>query len=316
MNLHLKIRCLTVIALLFCLSLSALSCSKTQTSNSKQVINRMTAFNNGIFDASGLVDVPGTDGVLFVDNKRRGQVLWMSFERNSRQVNEIKAIDLGVGIEDPEGMTADGTHFYVVSSQSKPKAIAAEGLVRFKFDPHSKSISGVESINGLKTFLVENVAELHGKGHIKGKDGGINIEGFAWDSKNERLLLGLRSPIVDGHALVIPLRLRDPKGAFSVENLEVQDRKAIRLPLGGSGVRGIEYDGRTKAFQIISGASGDQEKTDFIIWEWNGNTQQPALRETHRFDKDLKPEGVARATVGEHHFTLVVFDASGYTIVN
>ncbi|HEU4596285.1 MAG TPA: DUF3616 domain-containing protein [Pyrinomonadaceae bacterium] len=276
----------------------------------------MTAFDGGKFDASGVAGVPGTDGVLFVDNGRAGEVLWMSLDQNGRQVGAIKAVGLGVGIEDLEGVTTDGTYFYVVSSQSKPKAIAREGLVRFKFDARSQSVEAVEAIGGLKRFLVENVAELRGEGDRKGKDGGLNIEGLAWDTRRSRLLLGLRSPIVDGHALLVPLRLRDPRGPFSIDNLEVEGSKAIRLSLGGIGIRGIEYDGRANVFRIISGAAEDQDQTDFGLWEWNGDERQPVLRETNRFDPKSKPEGVARVTAGSRDFTLIVFDASGYTVVN
>jgi hypothetical protein len=276
----------------------------------------MTAFDGGKFEPSGVAGVAGTDGVLFVDNGREGQVFWMGLDQNGRQAGAVKPVGLGVGIVDLEGITTDGTHFYVVSSQSRPKAIAGEGLVRFKYDARSQSVEGVESISGLKSFLVENVAELRGEGDRKGKDGGLNIEGLAWDARRGRLLLGLRSPIVDGHALLVPLRLRDPRGAFSVDNLEVEGSKAIRLSLGGGGIRSIEYDGRANVFRIISGAEEDQDQTDFGLWEWTGDEKQPALRETHRFDGSLKPEGVARATAGGRDFMLIVFDAGGYTAMN
>ena len=310
---HLKIR--RLLFLLSALGLTSLSsCGGTPAAPGGQVLKDMTAFDGGKFDASGVADVPGTDGVLFVDNGRAGQVFWMTLDPNGRQVGEVKPVGLGVGIEDLEGITTDGTYFYAVSSQSKPKAIAGEGLVRFRFDARSQSVEAVESISGLKRFLVENVAELRGEGERRGKDGGLNIEGLAWDARRGRLLLGLRSPIVDGHALLVPLRLRDPRGALSVDNLEVESSKAIRLSLGGIGVRGIEYDGRANVFRIISGAAEDQDQTDFGLWEWNGDEQRPALRETNRFDPKLKPEGVARVTAGGRDFTLVVFDASGYMV--
>jgi hypothetical protein len=98
--------------------------------------------------------------------------------------------------------------------------------------------------------------------------------------------------------------------------LEVEGSKAIRLPLGGIGIRSIEYDGRANVFRIISGATEDQQLTDFGLWEWNGDEKQRVLRETNRFDKTLKPEGVARATVGKRDFLIVVFDAGGYTILD
>lgn len=307
---------LGVLVSVLCLGLLVyMSLSRMTALQGGDSLKGMTAFVGGKFDASGVADVAGADGVLFVDNGREGEVFWMRLDQNGKQVGEIKAMPLGVNIEDMEGITTDGTYFYVVSSQSRPKAIATGGLVRFKFNARSQSIEAVEAISGLKSFLVENVAELREEGDRKGKDGGLNIEGLAWDAQHKRLLLGLRSPVVDGHSLLVPLKLRDPRGAFSVENLEVEGSKAIRLSLGGIGIRGIEYDRRAKVFRIISGAAEDQNQTDFGLWEWNGDEQRPVLRETNKFDDSLKPEGVARATVGGRDFMIIVFDASGYTVM-
>jgi hypothetical protein len=160
------------------------------------------------------------------------------------------------------------------------------------------------------------VAELRGMGDRKYKDGGINVEGIAWDSRGGRLLLGLRSPVVDGHALVVPLRLRDPNGAFSTGNLKVEGAQAIRLPLGGGGIRSIEYDDRRKAFSVLGGAAADGEKADFKLWEWNGDAARPVLRQAGAFDSRLKPEGVTRVTSDGRDYTLVVFDTSGYTALD
>jgi len=316
MCLHRETRRLVLVLSIFC-SMSLFSCGRTALlTPGRQVIKSMTAFDGGKFEASGVAAVSGTDGVLFVDDGRGGQVFWMDLDQNGRQVGAIKPIDLGVDIEDIEDISTDGTYFYVVSSQSRPKAIAKEGLVRFKFDARSQSVEGVESIGGLKSFLVDNVAELREEGDRKGKHGGINIEGLACDMQRGRLLLALRSPIIDDHALVIPLRLRDARGAFSLDNLEVEGSNAIRLALGGIGIRGMEYDARANVFLIISGAAEDQDQTDFGLWEWNGDEKQPVLRETNRFDRSLKPEGVTRVTNGKRDFIFIVFDAGGYTVLN
>jgi hypothetical protein len=157
------------------------------------------------------------------------------------------------------------------------------------------------------------VAELRGMEKRKYKDGGINVEGVAWDARGRRLLLGLRSPVLEGNALVVPLRLRDPRGAFSADNLEVEGAKAVRLPLGGAGVRSIEYDERAKAFRVISGAGPNSEKMDFKLWDWDGDAARPTLREVQTFDRKLKPEGITRFSAGGRDFTFIVFDTSGYT---
>jgi len=272
----------------------------------------MTAFDGGTFEASGVVHVPGTDGVLFVDDGRTDEVFWMRLGEGRRQAGAIKPVRLGASVIDLEGITTDGTHFYVVGSQSKSKGGDLAGLVRFRFDARAERTEGVETVSGLKRFLAENVAELRGMGDTKYKDGGINVEGLAWDARGARLLLGLRSPVVDGHALVVPLRLRDPRGAFTSGNLEVEGAKAIRLPLGGAGVRSIEYDERAKSFRVITGAGPNAEKLDFKLWEWDGDAARPALREAGTYDRRLKPEGVTRVSSAGRDFTFIVFDTSGY----
>lgn len=271
-----------------------------------------TPFAGGTFEASGVVHVPATDGVLFVDDGRNEEVFWMRLGEGRGQAGEIKAVKLGVSVVDLEGITTDGTYFYVVGSQSKSTGSDLAGLVRFRFDAREQRVEAAEAVSGLKRLLAANVPELHGMENRKYKDGGINVEGVAWDPRGGRLLLGLRSPVVDGHALVVPMRLRDPRGAFSADNLEVAESKAIRLSLGGAGIRSIEYDERAQVFRVITGAGPNSEKMDFKLWEWNGDEARPALRELGSYDRRLKPEGITRASSGGRDFTFIVFDTSGY----
>src|SRR5687768_15473362 len=158
----------------------------------RDVKQPLTPFAGGTFEASGVAHVPGTDGVLFVDDGRTEEVFWMRLGEGRKQAGEIKPVRLGASVIDLEGITTDGTHFYVVGSQSKAKGGDLAGLVRFRFDAQGERIEGVEAISRLKRFLAENVAELRGMEDRKYKDGGINVEGVAWDQKNGRLLLGLR----------------------------------------------------------------------------------------------------------------------------
>jgi hypothetical protein len=273
----------------------------------------MRPFTGGPFEASGVAHVPGTDGVLFVDDGREDEVFWMRLGEGGTQAGAIRAVKLGANVIDLEGMTHDGTHFYVVGSQSKSKGGDLAGLVRFRFDAAGLRAEGVEAVSGLKPFLAGQVAELRGMEGRKYKDGGINVEGVAWDARGRRLLLGLRSPVVDGQALLVPLKLRDPQGALTVENLEVEGGRAIRLPLGGAGVRSIEFDERRAAFRVIAGAGPNAEQLDFKLWEWDGDAARPTLREAGAFDRRLKPEGITRVAAHGRDFTFIVFDTSGYT---
>ena len=272
----------------------------------------ITAFSGGTFEASGVAHVPGTNTVLFVDDDRPNQVLLMQLGEDRKQAGAIKTIDIATSIIDLEGITTDGEYFYVVGSQSKSKGTDQAGLARFTFDSANQRAVGTQAASGLKKFLADNVDELRGMQNTKYNDGGINVEGIAWDPQNKRLLLGLRSPVVEGNALVVPLKLRDPKAALSIDNLEVEGRKAIKLPLGGAGIRSIEYDESRKAFFLITGAGPNPEKMDFKTWEWSGNGTTPTLRELETFDRRLKPEGITRVSTGGRDFIFIVFDTSGY----
>jgi hypothetical protein len=266
-------------------------------------------FQGGVFEASDVISVPGTDGVLFVDDNRPDEVLWMRLDQEGNQVGEIKPIKIGVSVDDPEGITFDGSWFYVVGSQSDTKVEETNSLVRFTFDPETQSVKDVESAGGLYQFLTDMAPELKECAGKKGKKGTINIEGLAWDPVQRRLLLGLRDPEISEQALVVPLRLRDPNARLSLENLTLAQPSAIRLALGGATIRSIEYDGSLNVFQIISGAPEGKKKTDFTLWEWDGQTSP---REKATINPKLKPEGVTRASIGGHDFIFIVCDAGEY----
>ena len=174
----------------------------------------------GPFEASGVVHVPGTSQLLFVDDGRPREIFLMELAPDGSQRGMALSVPLAADVTDLEGITSDGHHFYVVGSQSKKTGFDGDGLIRFTFDPKTRRADGVERIQGLKAWLAANVAELRGTERRVGDDV-LNIEGLAWDPRGHRLLLGLRAPIVDGAALIVPIKLIDSTGSFSRENLRV-----------------------------------------------------------------------------------------------
>ncbi|MBO0724167.1 MAG: DUF3616 domain-containing protein, partial [Blastocatellia bacterium] len=270
--------------------------------------------DNGLFggklEASGVAYAPGLNGVIFVSDNRGGEAQWMQLDENGQQVGAIKKIPLGVNIIDPEAITYGNSSFYVVASQADPNAGAANSIVRFNINPETQTLRGQpEVISDLRPFLLKNVAEIASLGAPPGGNGGLNIEGLAWDPTNERLLLGLRSPQVGGKAVIIPLKLQDPHGPFRIENLKVEN--VIVIPLDEQGVRDITYDQNLKDFLIISGEPETAEKTGFGLWEWSG---QPDAEPTRLMDLEekMKPEGITSVTINGHSFAFVVGDAGSY----
>lgn len=93
-------------------------------------------------------------------------------------------------------------------------------------------------------------------------EGGFNIEGLA-AAPDGSLLIGLRNPVPQGKALVIPLlnpaELADGKGPARFGTV-------LRLDLGGRGVRTIErVDG---AYLIAAGPPADEGS--FAVYRWSG----------------------------------------------
>jgi hypothetical protein len=275
-----------------------------------------TPFQGATFEASGVIQVPGSNGVLIVDDNRAEEVLWMEIDESGRQAGSIKPIPLGVTVEDPEGITSDGSYFYILGSQSNPKAGERNALVRFTFDAASQTIQKAEALTNLRDFLISNVPELRNADQ-KGSEGGLNIEGITWDFKRGRWLLGLRSPIGnDGNALIVAIKLKNPAGAFSVDNLQLAEPNAVPLKLAGLGIRDLQYDPESNSFMIISGAPEHHEKTEFTLWEWNGSVEQPgsesALRKEQDLDPKIKPEGITHVEIRGRKFLFIVCDASVY----
>lgn len=93
-------------------------------------------------------------------------------------------------------------------------------------------------------------------------DGGFNIEGLA-AAPDGSLLIGLRNPIPQGRALVIPLL--NPADLVAGKG-PARFGSAIRLDLGGRGVRSIDRIGA--GYLIVAGPPADEGS--FALFHWSG----------------------------------------------
>lgn len=259
---------------------------------------RATPFAGATFEASGVAAVEHGTAVLMVADSRPGEVIWMEVAADGTQKGQVQSVSLGTEVKDPEGITTDGTWFYVVGSQSR--GAEGPGLLRFRFEPDSRRASDVQTVDELASFLKERLPELR-------EPLELDIEGLAWHPARNQLLLGLRSPLLDGSAIVVPLTLKTQHSPLARANLATGG--VLRLDLGGQGIRGLEYDHRTRSLQVIAGPSGDQDG-EFRLLQWNGEAGS-SLRAIASFDGELKPEGVTRAGA----LTLIVCDTSRFVVL-
>jgi uncharacterized protein DUF3616 len=263
-----------------------------------------TLIAGGRFEASGVVGVPHTSGVLFVDDGNGKQIFWMKMDLERGQQSAAEAVSLGVEIVDPEDIATDGVMFYVVGSQSRRTDRGAD-LIRFAYEPSTGRLTKVATLHGLGQLLQRELLELDASSTTHSR---LNIEGLAWEPHARALLLGLRSPVVKGYALVIPLHLRESKDP---SRLEADAAAPIRLPLNGQGVRGFGYEAETGRFLILAGS---EQPAPFRLLEWNG-PDSTEVREVTRFAAGLKPEGITSIGAGPASNRLIVFDDGRYEIL-
>jgi hypothetical protein len=271
-----------------------------------------TPFRGTSYESSGVIYVPGSNGVLFVDDSRAGEVFWTQLDEAGKQVGEVESIFTDSIVDDPESITFDGSFFYVLGSQSEPKAGKNNALIRFRFDANTRKITGLERLEGLRDFLLNNITELKGAGDKPGSDGGLDVEGIAWHPDNKVFMLAMRSPLAGDQALLFPIRLKDSTAPLSVGNIETVERQAIKLRLGDLGVQDIQYDSRLKSYLIIAGAPKDREKGNFSLWRWDGKPGEAGLRKISGLDPRLKPEGITRVEIRGSDYLFFVFDSSSY----
>ncbi|MDP1899671.1 MAG: DUF3616 domain-containing protein [Rubrivivax sp.] len=136
--------------------------------------------------------------------------------------------------------------------------------------------------------------------------GGLNIEALEISPDQKRLLIGFRSPLRDGRALIASVE----NSAAIFESDEAPRIAALldELDLGGHGIRGLSYVPAMGAYLVIGGPAS-REPANSDLWRWSGEQGAPARRVTvpglRTFEK---AEGVSPAVVGGMERIVIVID--------
>ncbi|MBD3385904.1 DUF3616 domain-containing protein [candidate division KSB1 bacterium] len=133
-------------------------------------------------------------------------------------------------------------------------------------------------------------------------DGGLNIEGLC-ATPDSILLIGFRSPVPAGKALLLPL-----ENPFQVLHGESpRFGKAIRLDLGGLGIRSIDYMVARKTYLIVAGPRNGTGA--FKLYQWSGKPEQAAAWITN-IDDACKPEAMILCAGEKDNIQLLSDDGS------
>jgi hypothetical protein len=142
-----------------------------------------------------------------------------------------------------------------------------------------------------------------------GGEAGLNIEGLTVSGDGRRLLFGLRSPLVDGKALLIPLT--NPVAALGLGGSAPQPaalEEPVLLNLGGLGFRSIEWDAGRSEYLIAAGSAGDAKVFRFFTWTGDPavpprEVKTPSALAAAKLDPEgitPVPGGKCAAVVGDH----------------
>lgn len=286
--------------------------------------------NGDVHNASGVVSL-GDGRFLFADNNVSDALFEFTLNADGIKTGPIVRHALNglsaAQVDDIEALTLaskDGRQFILMTTslykhESKKNGEFGDrpsGLVRASLNADG-SISA-DIIPNFRDWFLKNVSEVGSAAILEPDEGGLNVEGLAWDAANSRLLFGLRTPTASGQPLVVPVKVADLAGPWTPENLAAQP--AIRLHLENAGdeqgIRAIEYDSSREAYLVVVGNATSNSNAPFLLYTWKGGDDGATSRFRHVwFDKGVKPEGTVHASVGGKGAIVFADDAGGYEVL-
>jgi hypothetical protein len=175
-------------------------------------------------------------------------------------------------LDDLEGITADAAGFvYAITSHSRnadgEEKKSREKLIRFRIEG-DRAVAPVV-VKGLKAALTAAHPVLAAAAEITDvkAEGGLNVEGLEMAPDGRRLLLGFRSPLHEGRALVAAIE--NPREIFEAGAAPRISPRLDTLDLGGHGIRGMSWVPALAGYLVISGPIA-KERTQFRLWFWSG----------------------------------------------
>jgi hypothetical protein len=201
------------------------------------------------------------------------------------------------------------------SKRGKPSP-DRNGLLRITIEADQRLVG--EVIPDFRDWLVEHSPELGKASRYLPDDGGLNVEGLGWSSTDSALLLGVRSPVIDGRPVILRVRFKQVNGPWDVGNFEMLPPVFLDINQDEEeqGIRTIGLDSARKQWLIVVGNSTSKSKAPFHLYRWDGNSEGYVQLATGvRFHKRMKVEGVTLGTIQGRAALVFVDDAGGYQVL-
>lgn len=280
--------------------------------------------HTGICDASGAVAVDERHFVVANDEDNILKVY--RSDLSGEPVSGISGRDLNDCFDnnpkkkevDIEGAAGLGGVIYWITShgrnkkgESRPerhqffanKLTRDEGEESFKQVGHAytRLVEDMLEDPRLEPYRLEAAEKLPPK-----EQGGLNIEGLAATPDGE-LLIGLRNPVPEGKALLLPLT--NPEELVEKKNARAVFGEPIELDLNGLSIRSIEYWKKQNRFLLIAGAYDGSGH--FSLYQWSGRKNDPPEPiEVSGWPSDFRPESVLFYPERDGRFQLLSDDGT------
>lgn len=270
----------------------------------------------GIYEPSAIRQLPDGRFLIVEDEREHPLSLATVGADGTVKTSELTAgllqmFDSFWKLDDLEGLAADGAGFvYAITSHSRDddgdEKKSRDKLVRFRVE--GDRVVDTKVFDGLKHALTARHAVLTAAAKIRDvkASGGLNIEGLEFSPDQRRLLIGFRSPLRGGRALIACVE--NPSEVFASDEAPRIAPLLEELDLGGHGIRGLSFVPTLGAYLVIGGPTS-REPGKFDLWRWSGEPGATAHRMTVPGLRGLeKAEGVTAAVVGGIERIVVVSD--------
>jgi len=250
---------------------------------------------NGPCDASAAVALDATHFIVGDDEHNTLHVYRQGQPAPVAALNLANFLGTAADEEsDIEGAAAIGSRIYWITSHGRnSKGKARPARQRFfatevvPGQPPTVKPVGQAYANLLRDMLTAETLKPYRLDEAARRppeaDGGLNIEGLAVTADG-KLLIGLRNPLPQQRALIIPL---DNPGDV-ITGQPARFGEPFELDLGKRGIRSIERIGT--GYLIVAGPTGDQGS--FALFRWSGRRDDMPTLVAGIDLRDLRPEAL------------------------
>ena len=278
----------------------------------------MSAFQPlpGIYEPSAIQQLP--DGrFLVVEDEKDHPMSLLSLSSGGRvQVAPLNPApagdDAGLGeLNDLEALALDPSgRVYAMTSHSRTsegrEKPSRHKLIRFRVE--GGRIQAAELCRTLKDALINTYPVMAAAAQVLDvkNQGGLNIEALEMAQEESALLIGFRSPLLEGRAVIA--RLENLDAIFSDGEAPRLGRSLVQLDLGGHGIRGMAWCSALAGYLVISGPVA-RDVSQFRLWLWTGNPAEPAQAMAVPGLEGLeRAEGISTARLDGKTFLILVSD--------